>query len=239
MEQDNEVREGGRINGISLASFLQLLEQERKSCLLVVKAEGHEGKIYFEDGEIIDAEYENEIGRKAAYAILSWDKPSFSVDMAQERMRRITMPLAHILLDAAKTHDEYVYDTEGDQDAQDVPVSLTGKYDTPVIKRLLKRIFSMSEIKHYYLLSRQGKVISQSSREQKFGDFITYCIVSGIQMKKTLNVKGPNQIHLVLDNGEILLIMPGAGLIIGLLLKEGASVSEVADQVRAVSASEK
>ena len=82
------------------------------------------------------------------------------------------------------------------------------------------------------ILQEDGLVIAQSSRKQKLGDFITYCIVSGIQMRKILGAKGPNRINLNLENGDILLIIPGAGMIIGLLLEENASVSEVTDTLR-------
>jgi hypothetical protein len=68
----------------------------------------------------------------------------------------------------------------------------------------------------------------------KLGDFITYCIVSGIQMRKALDAKGPSRIQLVMESGETLLIVPGAGMIIGLLLDEHAEVNDVADLLRPV-----
>jgi len=103
----------------------------------------------------------------------------------------------------------------------------------PRVKNLVETISSVPGIHHFYFLDRQGKVITQSSRKQKLGDFITYCIVSGIQMRKILDAKGPNRIHLNLGSGETLLIIPGAGMIIGLLLDELASVDDVTDQLRA------
>jgi len=85
---------------------------------------------------------------------------------------------------------------------------------------------------HYFILNRQGKVITQSSRNQKVGDFITYCVVSGIQMRKVLKVKGPHRIHMVLDNGDSMLIVPGGGMIIGLLLDENGSPAAVTSGLR-------
>ncbi len=75
-------------------------------------------------------------------------------------------------------------------------------------------------------------MITQSSRNQKIGDFIAYSIVCGIQMRKSLEAKGPHRIQLVLESGEVLLIMPGAGMIIAVLLDENASTSEVAAMLR-------
>ena len=46
----------GRIGGVSLASFLQMLEQERKTCTLVVESDEQSGRLYFDAGDLIDAE---------------------------------------------------------------------------------------------------------------------------------------------------------------------------------------
>ena len=75
-------------------------------------------------------------------------------------------------------------------------------------------------------------MIAQSSKNQKIGDFITYCSVSGIQIRKSLDAKGLHRIRLVMDNNDVLLILPGAGMIIGLLLHEHASIADVTARLR-------
>ncbi len=233
MAQSNGEQESGSIGGVSLSSFLQMLEQERKTCTLKVNSEGRSGTFYFEDGELIDAQYGDEIGESAVYTILSWDNPTFNVTNAEDRMHRIRLPLAHILLDFAKKKDEEGGgDGHGPTEENVAPVFNTSPLTDPVGRRLVETITGIAGVKHYYLLNRQGQVVTQSSRTLKLGDFITYCIVSGIQMRKLLGAKGPNRIQLVLENGETLLIVPGAGMIIGLLLDEFTSVSEVADKLR-------
>lgn len=235
MAQGSEGQQGSSFGGVSLPSFLQMLEQERKSCTLVVNSEGRSGSFYFEDGELIDAVFEDQLGMDAAHSILLWSNPTFAVGMSEDKMRRIQRPLAHLLLDSAKRMDEVEEQGETKE-----PQSTTSSFQLddaiiqadPLLKRLVETITSISGVRHFYFLDRQGKVITQSSRKQKLGDFITYCIVSGIQMRKVLEAKGPNRIHLNLDNGETLLIIPGAGLIIGLLLDEFASVNDVAEQLR-------
>jgi len=233
MAQSSEGQQGSSFGGVSLPSFLQMLEQERKSCTLVVNSEGRSGSFYFEDGELIDAVFDDQLGMDAAHSILLWRNPTFIVGMAEDKMRRIQRPLAHLLLDSAKRMDEEQGETEE-------PQSTTPSFQIddsiikadPLLQKLVDTITSIAGVKHFYFLDRQGKVITQSSRKQKLGDFITYCIVSGIQMRKILDAKGPNRIHLNLDNGDTLLIIPGAGLIIGLLLDEFASVNDVAEQLR-------
>lgn len=234
MAMNKGERQGGTFGGVSLTSFLQMLEQERKSCTLVVHSEGREGRFYFDDGMLIDAQSVDEVGREAALAIMSWENPVLHVDRAEDRMHRIRQPLAHILLDYAKMRDE----EEGHAGASPMEgkgsSSLDGAcaHPDPVVRRVAQKIISIRGIKHYYFLNRQGNVITQSSRTLKLGDFITYCIVSGIQMRKVLNAKGPNRIQLVFQDGEKLLILPGAGMIIGLLLDEFSSANEIVDQLR-------
>ena len=218
-----------------MSSFLQMLEQERKSCTLIVNSEGREGRFYFDRGDLMDAQFADEVGERAVYTILSWDHPTFIVIGPEDRMHRIRLPLAHILLNFAKIKDEDGHSAESDDvSAMTLPSEDAAVLANPAVKRLVQTIVAISGIKHYYLLNRQGQVITQSSRTLKLGDFITYCIVSGIQMRKALDVKGPNRIQLVMESGETLLIVPGAGMIIGLLLDELASVNEVADLLRPV-----
>ena len=234
MTQSSEGQQGSSYGGVSLPSFLQMLEQERKSCTLHVNSEGRSGSFYFEDGELVDAVFDEQLGMDAAHSILLWSSPTFKVGMPEDKMRRIQRPLAHLLLDSAKRMDEEHGETE--EESQDTAHSFQIdesiiKSD-PLLQKLVDTITTISGVRHFYFLDRQGKVITQSSRKQKLGDFITYCIVSGIQMRKILNAKGPNRIHLNLDNDETLLIIPGAGLIIGLLLDEFASVNDVTEQLR-------
>ena len=59
MAQGSEEHQGSSFGGVSLPSFLQMLEQERKSCTLIVNSEGRSGSFYFEDGELIDAVFDD------------------------------------------------------------------------------------------------------------------------------------------------------------------------------------
>lgn len=235
MTTENATQGSGVLGGVSLSSFLQMLEQERKSCTLIVHADGREGRFYFDQGDLLDAQYAEEVGERAAYMILSWQQPTFSVTGPEDRMHRIRLPLAHILLNFAKIRDE-----EGHEAAAEEEEGAAGFREDaailadPGVRRLVDTIVVIPGVKHYYLLNRQGQVLTQSSRTLKLGDFITYCIVSGIQMRKVLQAKGPNRIQLVLESGETLLIIPGAGMIIGLLLDEFASANEVAELLRPV-----
>jgi hypothetical protein len=234
MTQQGGKGSGDNIGGVSLPSFLQMLEQERKSCTLVVRSGEQQGKFYFNGGILVDAKFGAEVGEDAAYGILMLESPMFSVVPPEDRMRRIYLPLAHILLDSAKQSDETggeeysrppgetEEDDEGDPFFEPV-------HPDPAVRHVIRTVTSIAGIRHYVLLNRQGRLITQSSRQMKIADFIAYCIVSGIQMRKALDIKGPSRIQLVLDSGETILVMPGSGMIIGLLLDEFASISDITE----------
>ena len=229
------------MEGVSLPSFLQMLEQERKSCILVVSSEEQQGSFYFSDGILIDAKYGSEVGEDAAYSILLWEDPTFSVIPAEDRMRRIYLPLAHLLLDSARQRDEALSETEESCSESEV-YKATGEdfigpdHPDPAVRSVIKTITTIPGIKHYFLLNRHGRLITQSSRQLKIADFIAYCIVSGIQMRKSLKVKGPSRIQLVLDSGETIMIMPGSGMILGLMLDEFVSLSDLSDKLEDIAA---
>ena len=235
MGQSND-NAGGTIGGVSLASFLQMLEQERKTCILVVESEDRSGRLYFNEGDLIDAECGEDIGQEAVYNLLTWQGPSFRVTEAEDRLQRITLPLAHILLQAATRQDELQADKEREVQAPTSvsPLETPAVRNNPALRRLVETIISIPEVRHYYLLNRQGKMITQSSKNTKMPDFITYSVVSGIQIRKALQVKGPHRIQLNLESGDMLLVFPGAGMIIGLHLSGKASVSSVTAKLRPV-----
>ncbi len=235
MGQSND-NAGGRIGGVSLASFLQMLEQERKTCTLVVESEDRSGRLYFNDGDLIDAECGEEVGQEAVYTLLTWQGPSFRVTEGEDRLQRITLPLAHILLQAATRQDELQADKEREVQTPVLtnPLETPAVRNNPSLRKLVETILSIPEVRHFYLLNRQGKMITQSSKNTKIPDFITYSVVSGIQIRKALQVKGPHRIQLNLENGDMLLVFPGAGMIIGLQLSGKASVSSVTAKLRPV-----
>ncbi len=242
MGQSND-NVGGKIGGVSLASFLQMLEQERKTCILVVESEDRRGRLFFHEGDLIDAECGEDVGQEAVYNLLTWQGPSFRVTEGEDRLQRITLPLAHILLQAATRQDELQADkerveaeTESEVQASisTSPLETPAVRNNPALRRLVETIISIPEVRHYYLLNRQGKMITQSSRNTKIPDFITYNVVSGIQIRKALQVKGPHRIQLNLENGDMLLVFPGAGMIIGLQLSGKASISNVTARLRSV-----
>ena len=70
----------GRIEGITLASFLQLLWMEKSTCTLTVKGEDSIGTLSILNGELQGAECDGETGHDAALRILSWQNVGIEMD---------------------------------------------------------------------------------------------------------------------------------------------------------------
>ncbi len=105
-EQLNSGAEG-QISGISLASFLQLLEMEKKTCTIKVHSQDKTGDMYFKSGELINAVTDDLKGDDAACELMTWDKIQIEVEgICRKRDQNIKQPLMNILMEGLKIKDE-------------------------------------------------------------------------------------------------------------------------------------
>ena len=99
----------GALKGISVASFLQMIQLEEKTCLLEVHSPGKgKGMIYFKEGTPYDAVYGDLKGEDAAYKIIVMDKAeiSFRVLPRNKVTRRIDAELTSMIMEAMRRKDE-------------------------------------------------------------------------------------------------------------------------------------
>lgn len=97
----------GHINGITLPSFLQLVEMERKTCTLTVRAHQGDGRFFFRGGALIDAEADGLSGVEAAYTILGWE--NVDIDIAPrcgKKKNSINTGVNEILMEGFRRTDE-------------------------------------------------------------------------------------------------------------------------------------
>jgi len=105
----NGLKAGGKsfIRGISLATFLQLMNVEKKNCTLKIAAPQGPAYLFVANGELIDAEYAKLKGREAALEIVSWDDAEIEMDgICRRQDVVIDMPLGHLLIEAFRIKDE-------------------------------------------------------------------------------------------------------------------------------------
>ena len=64
------------------------------------------GLLYIKAGEVVHAAYQAEEGLRAAYEILSWDRPDIEFVETCRVERTMDMPLTELLMNAAMLTDQ-------------------------------------------------------------------------------------------------------------------------------------
>ncbi len=102
-----ETSTSGTVKGIPVHSFLQMLENEEKTCSLKIFTEGATGFIYIRYGLVIAAQTKDLQDEEAAYAILSWENAVIEIKYFNPQCeRRIHKPLMSLILEACRLKDE-------------------------------------------------------------------------------------------------------------------------------------
>lgn len=97
----------GYVKGVSLTSFLQMIAMERETCTLTIKSNEKVGQLYFNDGALIDAEYDNKQGEEISYEILTWEDVEIEIEKkCKKKVASIDKALNHLLLEAYRRKDE-------------------------------------------------------------------------------------------------------------------------------------
>lgn len=99
----------GSLSGISVVTFLQMVEMEQKTCLCEVESPGNpKGFFYFQGGELFHAVCGELKGEKAALKLINMDTPSINFRRPPKRKiaRAINRKLTALLLEAARIEDE-------------------------------------------------------------------------------------------------------------------------------------
>lgn len=97
----------GHVQNVSLASFLQLMEMERKTCTLTVACPPNTGTLVIRKGELIHAAAGALHGEPAAVAIVAWPNATITIARhATTEFRSIERPLSFIIMEAMRVQDE-------------------------------------------------------------------------------------------------------------------------------------
>ncbi len=100
----------GSLSGISVVTFLQMVEMEQKTCLCEVESPGNpKGFFYFQGGELFHAVCGELKGEKAAIKLINMDTPSINFRRPPKRKiaRAIKQKLTALILEAARIKDEF------------------------------------------------------------------------------------------------------------------------------------
>ena len=99
---------GGVLKGISVASFLQMIEMEEKTCLFEVRSPGKKGIFYFQKGILFDAAFGDLKGDEAALEIIAMQSAEISFKRAPmgKLNQNINRPLTGLIMEAMRRKDE-------------------------------------------------------------------------------------------------------------------------------------
>jgi DNA-binding response OmpR family regulator len=102
-------RPDGSLSGISIPSFLQMIEIEQKTCLFEVESPGNpKGFFYFKGGEMYHAVFGGLKGEEAAMEMMHIDNPTinFKKPPARKIPKKIESELTFLILEASRRKDE-------------------------------------------------------------------------------------------------------------------------------------
>jgi CheY-like chemotaxis protein len=101
--------DGGTLNNVSPAMFLQLVHMEQKTCTVRVHGQtsGNLGVLFFRNGELLDARMNDLQGETATLEIFSWDHISLSIqNECPVNDLKINRSLNGLILEASRIQDE-------------------------------------------------------------------------------------------------------------------------------------
>lgn len=97
----------GSFRGVALASVLQVLHAECKTCTLNAQLGFRTGKLVLRNGALVHAEYRDLLPSEAALELLSWEQTDVAFSPAPPPSKAtIWEPLDFLLLEAARLVDE-------------------------------------------------------------------------------------------------------------------------------------
>ncbi|MFY9825832.1 MAG: response regulator, partial [Thermoanaerobaculia bacterium] len=93
----------GRVENITLPSFLQLLELERKTCTLAITSLGRAGGLFFRAGRLVGATTGELSGQPAALEIVTWEDADIEIlDVCPPVDPEIEAGLSYLLMEGMR-----------------------------------------------------------------------------------------------------------------------------------------
>jgi CheY-like chemotaxis protein len=103
----------GTLAQMNVLDLLQSLDMGRKTCALILTNHGDECKMFFTDGQINHAVYDNLTGDEAVYKVLKWVAGNFEIDFKGSSPEQTTTQSTQgLLLEGLRLLDESNRDTE-------------------------------------------------------------------------------------------------------------------------------
>jgi DNA-binding response OmpR family regulator len=104
------------ISGLSAAAIMQVLEMEKRTGIINIKIKNKNGRIFFQEGRIIDMEADGISGEKALVGFLdpTFENTKISIEyLDHHRKEKMNQSFTHVILNTSRLTDEInIYNEE-------------------------------------------------------------------------------------------------------------------------------
>lgn len=179
----------GNLKDLKLPSLIQLNCMERNTAKLTIEHDGKYGFIYFEDGQVVHAEYEPDIGEKAVFRLLSLYSGNFKVESGiRAPARTIHTHWNNLLLDG-------LHQLDSQEEGQD------RKYE-----HLFERLFTVKGVERILIFDENGEVVADSSEEESESpDIYLFNILQSEALGALMQMERPEFMSVVASSKKIVL----------------------------------
>jgi DNA-binding response OmpR family regulator/predicted regulator of Ras-like GTPase activity (Roadblock/LC7/MglB family) len=267
----------GHVAGISLPSFMQLLELDKKTCTLHIKSGKNRGDMFFKQGELYSARTGKLTGQDATFEIINWDNSEIEIEnicKIKEEEREINVPMGFLLIESARMKDEKNRPRDEDEDEKEsgeqvqsvisenpavdldnigfatvstpiaasvdtkslepkVPVAIPKPEEKSPLDMLTDTIMNAKGVNRMIIISGNGAVLAHNNIPVKeFGSFTAAVTGSAVKIKRILGFTGPKHIIIHHSNGEKILILIGAHIVVGIGLTADTDPEPISDVLK-------
>ncbi len=146
---------------IDLMSVMQVLHLDKKSSALMIDVDRKKGIIYYKDGEIIDAEYNDFKGEAAFIELVTMNRGKISVNKIKGKVKRtINIPFVEFLMNTMKLIDEMSLHRGNKGNRKLMPEE--NKEDMMAIKEVLKVLEDVNGYLGSGVFTPQGEMLEGS-----------------------------------------------------------------------------
>jgi hypothetical protein len=231
------------LDGLDLPTIVQMICGRRVRLVLRVRSRDREGLLYFDDGCLVHAVAPGCVGEAAIHAMLGWESGEMApVERPWPQARSIEGSAEHLLLRAAHLQDEgrredtqtkrtepgrrlEVVPTEAPRTMPNEPPSSLPR-PHPAARPPGREHAVRASVR----LSSNGELISAEGDEEMFGELVAYLIRLGAVLGAELALEPFESLHAELGGERLVVFADGADTV-GLLLRPGATASELRRQL--------
>ena len=165
----------GNLKDLKLPSLIQLNCMERNTAKLTIEHGSKYGFIYFENGQVVHAEYDPDVGEDAVTKLMTLYSGSFKVESGiRPPVKSITKHWNNLLLDSLHRVD----------DSEDNP---DRKYD-----HLFERLLTVRGVQNVSILNQDGSIVASSSDMGPGENYLFgFAQLQAAKMGESINLEAP------------------------------------------------